>query len=49
MQRILKFCLILSCLGMFTLSLSACGKKASPKPVGPADKITYPRSYPSPN
>lgn len=28
-------------------SLSACGKKGSPVPPGPADQITYPRIYPS--
>ena len=29
------------------LLLSACGKKAAPLPPGPADKVTYPRSYPA--
>jgi predicted small lipoprotein YifL len=28
------------------LLLAACGKKAGPVPPGPADKITYPRTYP---
>jgi predicted small lipoprotein YifL len=27
--------------------LSACGKKGPPDPPGPADKVTYPRQYPS--
>lgn len=29
------------------LVLAACGKKASPSPPGPADQITYPRTYPA--
>lgn len=29
------------------LSLSACGKKAAPAAPGPAEEITYPRSYPA--
>jgi predicted small lipoprotein YifL len=27
--------------------LAACGKKGPPDPPGPADKVTYPRQYPS--
>ena len=27
--------------------LAACGKKGSPSAPGPANEITYPRSYPS--
>lgn len=46
MKRLLSFCLLLSCLSMFTLTLSGCGKKASPKPVGPPEKVIYPRDYP---
>ena len=30
-----------------TLLLSACGKKGSPEPPGPPDKITWPRVYPT--
>ncbi len=29
------------------LALSACGKKGSPTPAGPAQDVTYPRSYPA--
>ena len=29
------------------LALAACGKIGSPQPPGPADKITYPKAYPS--
>lgn len=29
------------------LTLSACGKKGPPTPAGPADDITYPRTYPA--
>lgn len=29
------------------LLLAACGKKGPPEPVGPPDKITYPRVYPT--
>ena len=28
-------------------ALAACGKKGPPEPPGPADKVTYPRTYPS--
>jgi predicted small lipoprotein YifL len=27
--------------------LTACGKKGPPDPPGPADKITYPKTYPT--
>jgi predicted small lipoprotein YifL len=30
-----------------SVTLAACGKKGSPAPDGPADKITYPRAYPA--
>ncbi len=29
------------------LALAGCGKKGSPEPPGPADQITFPRSYPT--
>jgi predicted small lipoprotein YifL len=29
------------------LALAACGKRGAPMPPGPADQITYPRSYPA--
>jgi hypothetical protein len=29
------------------LLLGACGRRGWPQPPGPADQITYPRSYPS--
>lgn len=29
------------------LTLSACGKKGPPTAAGPADDITYPRTYPA--
>lgn len=29
------------------LTLSACGRKGSPEAPGPANLITYPRSYPT--
>ena len=29
------------------LALTACGKRGSPTPPGPADQITYPRIYPT--
>jgi len=40
-----KSCLALMLLGL--LALSACGKKGAPTPVGPAQDVTYPRSYPA--
>jgi predicted small lipoprotein YifL len=27
--------------------LAGCGKKGSPDPPGPPDKVIYPRTYPS--
>ena len=27
--------------------LAGCGKKGAPNPPGPADKLTYPRIYPT--
>jgi predicted small lipoprotein YifL len=27
--------------------LAACGKKGPPEPPGPADKVTYPKAYPT--
>jgi predicted small lipoprotein YifL len=27
--------------------LTACGKKGPPDPPGPADQITFPKSYPT--
>ena len=41
----MRFLLIAVLLG--ALSLSACGKKGAPALAGPAEEITYPRSYPS--
>ena len=32
---------------MLLLSVAACGKKASPQAVGPAEEITYPKTYPT--
>jgi len=29
------------------LGLAGCGKKGPPNPPGPADKIIYPKPYPS--
>lgn len=29
------------------LALASCGKRGSPQAAGPADQITFPRSYPS--
>ncbi|MDI2113666.1 hypothetical protein [Commensalibacter nepenthis] len=46
MKRYISLCLVLSCLTVVTIQLSGCGRKGSPKPPGPADKVTYPRSYP---
>ncbi len=36
---------VLAVLGL--LVLSACGKKGAPTPAGPAQDVTYPRSYPA--
>ena len=37
----------LACLLLLTLTLAACGRKGPPNPPGPADQITFPRSYPA--
>jgi len=29
------------------LALAACGKKAAPSAPGPADQVTFPRTYPA--
>jgi predicted small lipoprotein YifL len=29
------------------LALAACGKRSNPEAPGPADQITYPKSYPT--
>lgn len=29
------------------LTLTACGKKGPPDPPGPADQVTWPRTYPT--
>ena len=29
------------------LALAACGKKGPPSPPGPAEQVTYPRTYPA--
>jgi predicted small lipoprotein YifL len=34
-------------LAIALLALAACGRKASPLPPGPADQVTYPRTYPA--
>jgi predicted small lipoprotein YifL len=39
----MKVALVLLALGL----LAGCGKKGGPVPPGPANEITYPRSYPS--
>ena len=33
-------------LALVGLALAGCGKKAPPQPPGPADQITFPKSYP---
>lgn len=33
---------------MGALALAACGRVGPPRPPGPVDQITYPRSYPAP-
>jgi predicted small lipoprotein YifL len=30
-----------------TALLAGCGKKGAPEPPGPADQITWPRTYPT--
>jgi hypothetical protein len=34
-------------LALALVALAACGKKAAPRPPGPADQVTYPRVYPA--
>jgi predicted small lipoprotein YifL len=33
-------------LALVGLTLAGCGKKGPPLPPGPADQITYPKTYP---
>ena len=37
----------LTALVLGLLLLAACGKKGAPSSPGPAEEITFPRSYPS--
>jgi predicted small lipoprotein YifL len=32
---------------LLAVAVAACGKKGPPEPAGPAEKVTWPRSYPS--
>jgi predicted small lipoprotein YifL len=32
---------------LLVLAVTACGKRGPPVPPGPADQVTYPRSYPA--
>jgi predicted small lipoprotein YifL len=32
---------------VLALTLAACGRKGAPLPPGPADQVTWPRTYPS--
>ncbi len=32
---------------VLAVALAACGKKGPPSPPGPADQVTYPRTYPA--
>ena len=32
---------------LLPLALAACGTKGPPKPEGPPDQVTYPRTYPA--
>jgi predicted small lipoprotein YifL len=32
---------------LVVLALAACGKRGPPVAPGPADQVTYPRSYPA--
>jgi predicted small lipoprotein YifL len=32
---------------MMVLAIAACGKRGPPVAPGPADQVTYPRSYPA--
>jgi hypothetical protein len=33
---------------LLALALAACGKRGDPAPPGPAEAVTYPRTYPAP-
>ncbi|MBO1361288.1 hypothetical protein J2D73_15990 [Acetobacter sacchari] len=46
MKRVIVTPILLGCL---LLALADCGKKGSPEPPGPADRITFPRTYPAPD
>ena len=46
MRRFFSLFFALGSLAILTITLSGCGKKASPKPVGPPEKVIYPRAYP---
>jgi hypothetical protein len=39
--------LLLLSLVLLAVSLSACGRKGWPHPIGPPDQVTYPRAYPA--
>ena len=43
----MKLAGLLVIMAVLALGLTACGKKGPPDPPGPADQITYPRSYPN--
>ncbi len=43
----MKAALLIAPLFVAIVLLTACGKKGSPNPPGPANEITYPRTYPS--
>ncbi|WP_173582691.1 hypothetical protein [Acetobacter musti] len=45
----MKRLVILLTLSAILLPLAACGKKGSPTTPGPANKITFPRTYPAPD
>ena len=32
-----------------TIVLAGCGKVGPPQPAGPADQVTWPHAYPTPN
>ena len=36
--------IVLTLLGV---ALAGCGKKGPPEPPGPADQVTYPKTYPT--
>lgn len=46
MKNYVSLLMLLGFLAVFTLPLTGCGKKGSPKPPGPPSKVTYPRAYP---